>query len=293
MHFQISLLLICIAAVIKCVPAKNVVVFGGSGAVGSEVVKAVLGEEDFFDEVFLVGRQTSFEKIDKLISSTDEVKATVTRINLARVEDITTDASIARADACIIALGAGAPHLDNLRKWLSVEVDLIRNIAEFCNKVQAKSISLLSAVDVENESAVSFTSDEIASYGEGALGWINMILLYNRVKGLEEKSVLEGAENVRYIRLFQPNTIVTEQPRYGWFDATLFRLHKILDPYLPERYHSVDVELLGKAMVADTKRKLMEHEDIASLQDVATLTYRDYVTVVGDISQERQRDDEL
>eukprot|EP00986_Skeletonema_menzelii_P018305 scaffold26622_cov147-Skeletonema_menzelii.AAC.22 len=263
---------------ISYVSAQTAVVFGGSGAVGSEVLKSILSDE-FFDEVIVVGRHRSFKKIDEIVSSA-AIGAKVTKVKLARVEDISTYADIDRADACLIALGASAPHHINLQQWLSVEIDLVRTIAEFCNKIQVRSISLLSAVDVENESAVPFTKEEIASYGEGSLGWINMIILYMRVKGLEEKAVIESASDVQYVRLFQPNTIVTDQPRYGWFDATLFRLHKLVDPYLPTQYHSVHVRLLGAAMVADAKRKLQEEGD-GSQQDVAKLTFKDFVSVAG------------
>ena len=266
--------------IVSYVSAQTAVVFGGSGAVGSEVLKSVLSDT-FFEEVIVVGRHSSFKKIDEIVSSA-KGESKVKRVNLARVEDISTYAKkIERADACLIALGASAPHHMHLQQWLSVEIDLIRTIAEFCNTIQVRSISLLSAVDVENESAVPFTKEEIESYGDGALGWIKMIILYMRVKGLEEKAVIESASDVQYIRIFQPNTIVTEEPRYGWFDATLFRFHKLVDPYLPSHYHSVDVRLLGAAMVADAKAKLQEREDLGSQQDVAKLSYEDYVSVAG------------
>jgi len=280
---KITLLLFFIASYAS---AQTAVVFGGSGAVGSEVLKSVLSDT-FFEEVIVVGRHSSFKKIDEIVSSA-EGESKVKRVNLARVEDISTYAKkIERADACLIALGASAPHHMHLQQWLSVEIDLIRTIAEFCNTIQVRSISLLSAVDVENESAVPFTKEEIESYGEGALGWIKMIILYMRVKGLEEKAVIESASDVQYIRIFQPNTIVTEEPRYGWFDATLFRLHKLVDRYLPSQYHSVDVRLLGAAMVADAKTKLQEREDLGSQQDVAKLSYEDYVSVAGKAFQDR------
>ena len=283
--YQITLILFFIVIVIRNVSAQTAVIFGASGAVGSELLKSLLSD-DSFEEAIVVGRQSSSKKIDGIISFADAGKTKVTRVNLARVEDISTYTSIERADACLIALGASAPHLDNLQQWHSVEIDLIRAIAEFCNKIQVRSISLLSAVDVENESAVPFTKEEITSYGEGALGWIKMIQLYNRVKGLEEKAVIESASGVQYIRLFQPSTIVTEQPRYGWFDASLFRLHKLVDPYIPVQYHSVDVRLLGAAMVADAKRTLKGEEDFGSRQDVAKLTYENYVSVAGKVFQE-------
>ena len=291
---MISQITLLVSFFISCVSAQTTaVVFGGSGAVGSEVLKSVLSDE-FFDEVVVVGRHSSFKKIDEIVSS-DAGDTKVTTVNLARLEDISTYADIDRADACLIALGAGAPHHDNLQHWLSVEIDLIRTIAEFCNKIHVRSISLLSAVDVENESAASFTKEEIESYGEGSLGWINMIILYMRIKGLEERAVIESAKDVEYIRLFQPNTIVTEQPRYGWFDATLFQLHKLVDPYLPARYHSVHVRLLGAAMVADAKMKLQEEVRDGTQQDVSKLSYEDFVSVAGKAFQDslEAKEDEL
>ena len=279
---QITLLFLLF--LISYASAQTAVVFGGSGAVGSEVLKSVLSD-DFFEKVIVVGRHSSSKKINDIVSSTRSEEK-VTNINLDRVEDISTYAGIERADACLIALGVSSPHHNNLQQWLSVEVDLIGTIAEFCNKIQVRSISLLSAVDVENESAVPFTKEEIASYGEGSLGWIKMIMLYMRVKGLEEKAVIESASDVQCIRLFQPNTIVTDQSRYGWFDAILFRLHGLLDPLLPAQYHSVHVRLLGAAMVADAKRKLQDKEGDDAQQDIAKLTYEDYVSVAGKAFQD-------
>lgn len=264
--------------------AQTAVVFGGSGAVGSEVLKSALSD-DFFEKVIVVGRPGSSKKINAIVSSTASEEK-VTNINLDRVEDISTYVGIERADTCLVALGVSSPHHTNLKQWLSVEVDLIGTIAEFCSKIQARTISLLSAVDVEYESAVPFTKEEIASYGEGSLGWIKMIILYMRVKGLEEKAVIESASDVQYIRLFQPNTILTDETRYGWFDAILFRLHGLLDPILPARYHSVHVRLLGAAMVADAKKKLQGKEGDETQQDVAKLTYEDYVSVVDKAFQD-------
>eukprot|EP00573_Skeletonema_grethae_P002067 CAMPEP_0201686430 /NCGR_PEP_ID=MMETSP0578-20130828/878_1 /ASSEMBLY_ACC=CAM_ASM_000663 /TAXON_ID=267565 /ORGANISM="Skeletonema grethea, Strain CCMP 1804" /LENGTH=295 /DNA_ID=CAMNT_0048170487 /DNA_START=62 /DNA_END=949 /DNA_ORIENTATION=+ len=282
---QITLLFLLF--LISYASAQTAVVFGGSGAVGSEVLKSVLSD-DFFTKVIVVGRPSSSKKINDIVSSTASEEK-VTNINLDRVEDIlfaSTSAGIERADACLIALGVSSPHHSNLQQWLSIEIDLIGTIAEFCNKIKVRSITLLSAVDVENESAVPFTKEEIASYGEGSLGWIKMIMLYMRVKGLEEKAVIENASDVQYIRLFQPNTILTDQTRYGWFDAILFRLHGLLDPLLPAQYHSVHVRLLGAAMVADAKRKLQDKEGDDTQQDIAKLTYEDYVSVAGKAFQD-------
>ena len=38
-------------------------------------------------------------------------------------------------------------------------------------------------------------------------------------------------------------------------------------------------------MVADTRMKLMEKEDITSYQDVSRLTYKDYISVTGKTNQ--------
>jgi saccharopine dehydrogenase-like NADP-dependent oxidoreductase len=151
---MITPLLFFIAIIISYVSAQTAVLFGGSGVVGSEVLKSLLSHGSF-EDLIVVGRQSSFKKIDEIILSSatnddddddddDAGKTKVTRVNLSRVEDISTYTNIERADACIIALGASAPHLDNLQQWHSVEVDLIRTIAEFCNKIQVRYISLLS-----------------------------------------------------------------------------------------------------------------------------------------------------
>lgn len=158
-------------------------------------------------------------------------------------------------------------------------------------------ISLLSAIDVDYKTAEPFSHEEIHADNQTPLGWMMCLSLYYRVKGLEEKAVITSSKSIPHVRLFQPSTIVTQEIRYGWIDWVLFRIHKIVDPYIPTTYHSVDVRLLGMAMVADAidvlQSSIIEH-DIAGTH-VAKLTYADFLRVAGDAfnEQHQQNSDEL
>ena len=122
-----------------------------------------------------------------------------------------------------------------------------------------------------------------------------MIKFYGRMKGLEERAVTAASENIPFVRMFRPSTIVTEDIRYGWVDWTLFHLHKVLDPIMPALYHSVPVRLLGMAMVQDalgilsstgrhtgstaTGDNAMEDDGASK---VAYLHYSDFVSLAGE-----------
>ncbi len=67
----------------------------------------------------------------------------------------------------------------------------------------------------------------------------------------------------------------------------VFELHKILDFFLPTKYHSVPVNLLGIAMVKDSELLLpssnnVEGNDHHTVARVARFTYEDYLQIVNE-----------
>jgi len=268
--------------------AQTAVLFGASGTVGSEVLKSLL-VNSLFDEVILIGR-ASYPKVDEILSKSKAGSSpNVTTLTLPDLNNLdSTRVGIEKADSCFIAVGVGEIYEVTLRYWHSVEVDLVGSIARFCNGINVRTLTLLSAIDVDHESAAPFTREEIHAEGQRPLGWLRSVYLYFRVKGLEERAVLVNAENVPHIRLFRPSTIVTKESRYGWVDRTIFYIHHLFDSYMPVMYRSVDAKLLGMAMVADAERVLQ----FSAQQDepekvVAKLTYADYVSVAGKLFEEQ------
>jgi len=184
-----------------------------------------------------------------------------------------------KADACFIALGVPNPQELTLDYWHSIEIDMIASISRLCNQMQVKTISLLSAIDADEEPE-PFTSIELRESRENVLGWMGMVYIYARMKGLEERATIMASESVPFIRLFHASTIVTDEYRYGLVDRFLFRAHKILDPFIPTKYHSVPVKLLGMAM-ADDAAEILNSNSNDHVPRIARLTYKDYSQISG------------
>ena len=269
--------------------AQTAVLFGGSGAVGSEVLKSLL-DSGCFDEVIAIGRK-SYPKVDEIISNKKEGPPTVTTLTIPDLNSIASYDEVEKADACFVAVGVGDVNDVTLKYWHTIEVDMIASITQFCNNFHVRSLTLLSAVDTEYESVVPFSAEEINDYSQLPLGWFWAIYLYYRVMGLKEQAVVSNGKDIANIRLFQPSNIITKEYRYGWVDRIILPIHKFIDSYMPSyRYHSVDVGLLGKAMVADAEKVLRSsnQQGASETDDIVKLTYADFVRVVGDSSKEQR-----
>ena len=237
-----------------------------------------------------------------------------------------------KIDACIIAVGVSEPmKMLSLQQWYSIEVDMVGSIARYCVNVGgATYINVLSTVDAELQ-PLPFGFEEIQEGHEEEevsqqeqkqkpkpIGWITMLKYYFRIKGLEEQAVIEAAttatataahaadeskksKNKIHISLFQPNSIITKELRYGYVDWCIFWIHWILDPILPLPYHSIQVEILGQAMALDaaiqinnnnkkknvagkeeeeTTTKEEEEEDINNVK-VVRYTYNDFMNIIN------------
>jgi len=281
------LLLVYILAVAKT-DAHTAILFGGSGAVGGEVLRALLTDSDsFWTRVILVGRR-------ELPSSSLSTTSTALEVTQVVLPDLTTvdrhqpliDLA-ENVDACFVAIGASSPMNQTLAQWHSTEVEIVGVIARLCETIGVRYISLLSAVDAETDPQ-PFESKELDT-GGNALGWWGMLTNYARMKGLSEQAVASVA-GIASVRIMQPSNIVTEYTRYGWFDRTLFRVLPYLDPILPMRYHSVRVRLLGMAMAGDAMGVLA---DSSGKGDILRLTYEDFVRIAGKKFQDEQKQEEV
>lgn len=267
------LLLTCIGTTVA--NAHTAVLFGASGAVGSEVLHALL-RQPFWEKVILVGRRwPTFD---------NKTGTILTQIELPDLNEVDRNERLrqTQADACIIALGVGSPHHSSLHYWHSVEVEMTAKIASLCKEMQVQYISLLSAVDSDSEPN-PYSAEDLKN-SDGPIGWWGMLTQYSRMKGLAEHAV--ASAGIAAVRLIKPSNIVTETTRYGWFDWTVFKITPLLDRLLPEYYHSVPVKLLGTAMAGDAEEVLSKDDDVLG---VSKLTYADYIRIVDKISQEQMK----
>ena len=280
--------------------ARTIVLFGSNGAVGSEVLSTLLhqnkNKEDsistFWDQVILIGRR--FPTIPKEVKHPQVVKIPVSSLeNIDQQTKVLNehfhDVSV---DACIIAVGMGSPHEANVAFWHSVEVDMIGSIARFCGKMGATYTSLLSSADAD-ENPVPFTREELTK-SDKPLGWLKMIMVYMRMKGLSELAAINNfrqaaTHSSAHVSIMQPSNIVTETTRYGWVDYLLFKALPWLDPLLSESHHSVHVKLLGMAFAKDAENVLTlkdggsnSHSIEEKGVSVTKLTYKDFLKASRD-----------
>lgn len=269
---------------------RTALLFGSSGAVGSEVLRALL-RNPFWDEIILVGRKSASTKVTDVLSD-EGIDANNPRVTIKILPDLANvdkDESLlkVKADACFIATGVSQAQKVSIHEYLSIEVDMTSSIARLCNHIQVRYVSLLSSVD-NAEDPKPYTEEELSKYKDSTpLGWMGMLSCFARVKSLQDVGVIAATKDVPFIRLFQPSSIVTKEIRYGWIDWTIFKLSKVFDPILPCKYHSVEVRLLGAAMAEDAVELLSADKGIeeskvnSTMQQVARLSYGDYVRIAG------------
>jgi len=291
--------------------AQTALLFGSNGAVGSEVLRALLhnnnnnnnnklSEEEhtippfLWKEVILIGR-----RLPKLAFNEDENSQPpkVTQVQMSSLINIEEEIfkqkrlrPSQRVDACIIAVGIGNPQEGDLLYWHSVEIEMIGAITRMCKSMGARYISLLSSIDAE-VTPVPLSNEELQvdnntnSDEMEALGWWKMLVLYTRMKGLSENAVIDNASapvstSVRarkdkkkkrsslaqqpptHVSIIQPCNIITETTRYGWLDWFVFKVHPLLDPWLPTRYHSIHVRFLGMAMAKDAANVIRHFDEV-------------------------------
>lgn len=268
--------------IITVVNGETAILFGATGTVGNEVLRAILATSAW-DKIIVVSRRFP-PKVTDLFNQDGKGK-NIIQIQAPDLSDIDTHNELQKmkADSCFIAVGAASPYDMSLKSWLTIEVDMIASMARLCNNMKVQSISLLSAADTPDD-AVAYSAEEIHEYGDSSIGWIGMLIQYGRVMGLKESVVIRYSSDIPNVRIFQPSTIITKEIRYGWVDWILFRLHKILDPIIPEYYHSIRVESLGMAIVTDAIEMMHTNEDDDEEKDsvsVLRLSYGDYVKILG------------
>lgn len=285
--FAAALSLSTTTAVIE---AKTAVLFGATGAVGSEVLRSIV-RNPFFTKVILVGRRFPPKVTDLLSpqsSSSSSQLPEVVKVQLSDLNDIDKNEELLamEADACFIAVASGFPHLLDLHDWHSVEVDMAASMTRLCSQMHVQSVTVFSAIDsVENPEP--FSEEELAKKDDVTpMGWWNLLKDSVRMMGLKENAVTSNSKTIPFVRIFQPANIITEEIRYGWLDWTIFRIQPLLDPWIPTRYHSVNVTLLGMAMLGDAVRILSgtttssDDDMTARDEDGATrLTYGDFLRI--------------
>merc|ERR1712232_886787 len=145
--------------------------------------------------------------------------------------------------------------------------------------------TIFTSVDVETDPK-PFADDDFTKTSD-PMGWWNLVMELARVMGLKEKAVVSNSEGrIPFVRIFRPSNIITKETRYGWLDWLLFKFHGVFDPWLPTNFHSVNTELLGRAMVQDAVNVLSGRTTTADYgaggDGAARFTYGEFVHIAGE-----------
>lgn len=202
----------------------HAVVLGATGAVGTEVVRALLQSRRF-------GRVTTLGRRPFAIPGAPSEKLVH---HVVDVFDPSAYESLLDGHAAAFCtLGLGQPSKVTREELYRVDVAASAGFASACKRRGVSHFSLLTAVGA-NPKSPSF---------------------YLRCKGEVEEKV--RAERFPRASFFRPSMIMTPANRYGLVQAVFLAVYPFLDPFLlgPLRpYRSVKVGDLGKAMAVNAER---------------------------------------
>jgi uncharacterized protein YbjT (DUF2867 family) len=202
----------------------HAVVLGATGAVGTELVRALL-QSPRFGRVTTLGRRPfriPGAAPDKLVHHVVDVFVPAAY-----------ESHLEGHAAAFCTLGLGRPSKVTREELYRVDVAAAAAFASACKRQGVSHFSLLTAVGANPESP-SF---------------------YLRCKGEVEGKV--RAEGFPRASFFRPSMIMTPANRYGLVQAVFLAAYPYLDPFLLgslRRFRSVKVEDLGKAMAVNAER---------------------------------------
>jgi uncharacterized protein YbjT (DUF2867 family) len=228
-------------------------VLGGTGAVGSALVRELLASPVWSPVLILVRRPT-----EAFAGDPGAHKLLVRMIDMANLEWDTRSAlaDVAWAESDLPAsgfctLGVGQPRKVPRAEFRRVDVDYPAAFARACKDAGVAHMSLLSAVGANAASR---------SY-------------YLRVKGEAEAAV--SAPGFPRVSLFRPSQLMTRQIRYGLQDHIAQRLFPRISRFLPSRYREVHVEELARAMRINAEQVSEDPVQVLYRADFAALVATD------------------
>lgn len=204
---------------------RSAVVLGASGAVGGEVLRALL-DSPVWSRVTTLGRRPV-----ALPPAEDSRRLE------QHVVDVSDPASyehlLAGHTDAFCTLGVGEPSKMSKEEFRRIDFEYVLAFARACQRQDVRHFTLLTAVG----------SNAKSSY------------FYLRMKGeLEEAVKSLGFESVH---LFRPSMILTPTNRYGITQAIVLKVWPVLDFLLVgplRKYRGVTVADLGRSMVRHAER---------------------------------------
>ncbi|MEA2690684.1 MAG: hypothetical protein QOJ16_71 [Acidobacteriota bacterium] len=217
------------------------IVLGATGAVGSSLVRELLASPRWAEVTALTRRPVEmFEGV----AGREKLKIRV--VDLDQLERETVAAGRGW-EAAFCTMGVGQPRKMARDEVWKVDVEYAAAFARGARDGGARHVSLLSSVGAD---AVSRN-------------------FYLRLKGSAEAGVL--AAGIPRTSLFRPSLLVTPEIRYGLQDRITQFVIPLVSPLLPNRYHQIRVEDLGRAMRGNAERPGKDGVEILYYEDFIAL----------------------
>ena len=217
------------------------VIVGGTGAVGSAVVRALL-ESGRCEYVLAIVRRpvTLFDSLP------NRDKLAIAVIDFADLREETASRATGH-EVAFCTVGIGQPRKVSDEEFRRVDVEYAGAFAQAARAAGARHISLLSAI------------------GSNA-GSRNR---YIRTKGQAEEAVI--AAGIPRTSIFRPSVLATDEIRYGFQDRLTQAFFPLFSPLLPRRYHEIHVEELGNVMQLNAEREGSPGVEYLYYQDFLSL----------------------
>jgi len=207
-------------------PFLSAVVMGATGAVGTEVVRSLLGSKTV-EKVSTVGRR---KIADAPLSSYSQLQ----QYNVDVFDVSSYESLLAGHQAAICTLGVGQPSKMDAKEVHRIDVECVVQFAAACKRQGVRHFSLMTAVDANISSKIK----------------------YIRNKGEVEKLVKEiGFERTSF---FRPSLLVTPENRYDWKQGLILKSFPKIDGLLIgslKRYRSIRVSELGMAIARNAEKE--------------------------------------
>lgn len=200
----------------------RIVMMGATGAVGTQVLSALLAQSSPLSITSLVRRSDVAFKDQRLTQHVVDV-----------LDPASYQRHLAGHEVAICTLGVGQPSKMSAEAFTRIDKDAVLAFATACKQAGVRHFQLLSSVGA---SAASRN-------------------FYLRSKGeLQEALIALGFER---LSLFQPSMILTPSNRYDWVQGLLLQVWPWLNPVLRgswQVYRGVKVSTLGRAMAVNALR---------------------------------------
>lgn len=202
--------------------SKSIVIIGGSGAVGTEVVMHLLQMKGM-SNITSLGRS--------IIDGIDSESISQYKVDL--MDPLTYDNYLSGMETAICTLGVGEPSNVTKEQFERIDKDMVLVFAKACKSAGVKHFELLSSVGTDAKSR---------SY-------------YLRIKG----ELINELGLLRFERLsiFQPSMILTPTNRYGFSQGILLAVWPAFSRLLIgglRKYRGVKVDDLGRSIAENIFR---------------------------------------